>query len=875
MPFFVQASDRGSQRSSSQKPKDSSDPDDGGPPAPVDSIIARLIPELPPRLPEPSAPIPEVPKRQDIPDIDDESDDDGGRKVPSISTLGKIIPAERPRLLPLQGSGAPPVPPRLDESDDDDDGGVHPNQIAKKKHELDEKKKKKKKKEEEAKQKKKSAATTKPTSPGDEDEDGGVAVVQKKSKAEAVKKAKVQKPARHDDEEDDDDGGVSKQKEAAAKKKHEAARIKKEAAEAKKTKAKHDEVDDDDDDGAPVRKPSATPKKPKEKKPKPQILREEDEDEDGGRVAKSYDTLRTIMPTTKPSLGHATARVTSPDVADDDGSMLRSSAPPPPPPQPRMASYDTVGQIVPSVSTAIRSVTTKENHYDTIPTDAERLARANASYSPPSYDQASESSSLRSMSYREAAQRDALPPTRNRPSGSLSGASRSVINEDSSHYSEIINETAKSGAINRSYSHTSSIRSASNQSIKQQDKSALLKEQDDEEEEDTEDTSVESEEEEEEEEAVQAKPPRTLNMAPAHVSTAFSTIGHLVNPDASKIKEAERRRKQAKFRWYLAYTILNNYHLFDLRKQVQSRLTLLRVQRSNLIDEEQRTVASPSPPQRLATTASETSTGIRQRTKRTASSDQLITPAPRLLAVPTPVPIADDFPQSPAERYINIRATMMYDASIQQADTPRSPVVSQAGSTSTALSRSLGFQPQPTVRFQPPSDTSTARSDGTRPAYERQASNQPTCVIRVDSAGTPVFNPVPESISSLAEYPLTNTSVLSNSSTLRTQMSHAQHMQAWHQRQANKIHKKRPHCYQYGSPPQRPMEEKVATAAILTPQIVTSGPTGGVSPFQFPRGGQTNPMKTKTTEPKKSLRTTSALTHQRDSRSNLSSVTEV
>ncbi len=47
-----------------------------------------------------------------------------------------------------------------------------------------------------------------------------------------------------------------------------------------------------------------------------------------------------------------------------------------------------------------------------------------------------------------------------------------------------------------------------------------------------------------------------------------------------------RRQKQVRFRWFLAYTILRNYNLFDLRKQVQSRLALLHIVRSNLMDEQ-------------------------------------------------------------------------------------------------------------------------------------------------------------------------------------------------------------------------------------------------------------------------------------------------
>ena len=61
----------------------------------------------------------------------------------------------------------------------------------------------------------------------------------------------------------------------------------------------------------------------------------------------------------------------------------------------------------------------------------------------------------------------------------------------------------------------------------------------------------------------------------------------MVDPKEARKLEKIRKRKQARFRWFLAYTILNNYHLFDLRKQAQNRLALLRIQRSNLMDEQQ------------------------------------------------------------------------------------------------------------------------------------------------------------------------------------------------------------------------------------------------------------------------------------------------
>ncbi len=52
------------------------------------------------------------------------------------------------------------------------------------------------------------------------------------------------------------------------------------------------------------------------------------------------------------------------------------------------------------------------------------------------------------------------------------------------------------------------------------------------------------------------------------------------------------KRKRARFRWFLAYTMINNYHLFDLRKQGQSRLARLRIERNSLIDQQQEDAAT-------------------------------------------------------------------------------------------------------------------------------------------------------------------------------------------------------------------------------------------------------------------------------------------
>ncbi len=330
------------------------------------------------------------------------------------------------------------------------------------------------------------------------------------------------------------------------------------------------------------------------------------------------------MPKKQPKLDNETKKSQSPE-ANDDGSVLTSKRVQ----QPLLASYDTIGRIVPKVSTDFRRVK-EENHYDTIPTDEERAARASAIYSPPSYDQASapnDLNMLRTISYREA--QDSTPPlTNRRPTGTSSIRSHSNTNEDSSHYSEITNDAAQSGVINRSYSHTGSIRSASNHSVKQLSKQSspqTLKE-DQQTEESTIETGEEEEEEEEEDEEdeEEEKPLQTTRLPLSNISTANSTITYLIKPGHAAEMERVRKQKQARFRWFLAYTILNNYHLFDLRKQAQSRLALLRIQRSNLIDDEQQKIAAAVPvPQAIAVTALPESTAAKTPKMRYAYLNKL------------------------------------------------------------------------------------------------------------------------------------------------------------------------------------------------------------------------------------------------------------
>lgn len=249
---------------------------------------------------------------------------------------------------------------------------------------------------------------------------------------------------------------------------------------------------------------------------------------------------------------------------------------------------------------------------------------------------------------------------------------------------------------------------------------------------------------------------------------------------------------------------------------------------------------------------------------------------------------------------------MLYDASTQQADTPRSPNVSQVPSAASqqmrslakfsASPQSLGFQATPIVVVHPPSDTTTT-STGKRPSYQRQETEISDPLMINQSNMTPIFHAIPESTHSTADYPIANGSSITNFSTLRTQMSHAQHMEAWHRNQLKKIQKNRPRCYHYGTPLQRPLEEKIASAAILTPEILpeekNSQRLPSSSPFSFRREKIIN-EKTKDTRKKptssssnkdenkqnkrikkKTLRTTSSLMQRKDSQNSFSNVTEV
>ncbi|CAF4499532.1 unnamed protein product [Rotaria socialis] len=579
---------------------------------------------------------------------------------------------------------------------------------------------------------------------------------------------------------------------------------------------------------------------------------EEEEEEDGGSRAPTIATISRLIPEKQPNLPKPSAPF--PDV---------------PPRQ------------------------DQDNRYDTIPTDEERARRAQPVYSSSSKIATSNSNYsavIRTKSYREA-QPSTPPITQLQSAGSPSKRSGSNATEDSSHYSEITDETASSGIINHSYS--GSIRSSSIHSIKQQSRFSsekALKEQKAEESSVTAEDDEEDEDEKEEEEE-QPLPPKQkpLRETLTNQSTAFSTNGNLADPNQTKAaakKEAEKK-KRACFRWHLAYTIINNYHLFDLRKHAESRLALLRIQRSNASDEAQNAAGAPAA-EPLVTTQVSRHRGARSAdtTPRVFIANSPASPEPRppagrrLISVPGP-PAGDSFPQSPAERYIAIRSCMLYDVKASQGMGPQSLV------TRNVNPNNMG------ARSQYLSADMANELNMNRPSYQRQASHCSSSTVTTVFNNTPNFQAIPESSPAAPDYQLANDPLTMNGSTLRSQMNYAQHMQALRRKQVKKFQKKRPYCYVYGPPVQQPMEEKVSTAAILSPQILSSTDR---SRFQFPSNAKNNDGKqNKSNEPtirtassshngetnrnksinNKPVQTKVTLTARRDSQSSFSNVTEV
>jgi hypothetical protein len=287
-----------------------------------------------------------------------------------------------------------------------------------------------------------------------------------------------------------------------------------------------------------------------------------DEDEDDG-VPKRTESIK------KKNLKKRKKAISRPNILPEDNDTLQPSK------HLKGASSITHGVVdrqVFKISDNIRHTkikrTTDKNPYDTIPTEEERTTKVTIN--------PNEIYPLRTISYRQA-QENTPPLTLHQPNISSVTRNQNNTNDDSSHYSEITNDTTRSSVSNHSNSTFVVTEAPTSHSNKQKIP---------EKEKENDDTDVEIEEEEKEEQAhlLQAEP-TSLPSEPI----VIPTVDVQIKSEEENEKERIKRRKRLRFRWHFLYTIVRNYQLFDLRKDVHNRLTLLHIQRSNLTDERQLT----------------------------------------------------------------------------------------------------------------------------------------------------------------------------------------------------------------------------------------------------------------------------------------------
>ncbi|CAF4046897.1 unnamed protein product [Adineta steineri] len=587
----------------------------------------------------------------------------------------------------------------------DDDGGVHPKKIAKKKQEEIDKKKAK----EELKKKKQSIFVQ---DMDDEDEDGGIinqktkvepTKVKKKSKLtlcfhhededenNGVSKNEKKKQAlndkkKHEDEDEDEDGGISKEKILALEKKKQASEEKKKKV--KPTTVKKHEDDDEDEDGGvskekilalekkkqelEEKKKNGESKQQKSKKDIPKEKDNSDEDEDGGRIVKTYDSIKKIIPTTQPVLNDSsTKKKSSSDNIDDGGHIVKT--------------YDTVKKIIPSAQPVLHDSSTKKNSSsDNIDDGAMKLPKNKKNTTSTSYNVvhelvpkkidtienkkskiiekdpvdivptvATDTSApnspieksknvvfLRRLSYREAQHRS--PPAvshRSKISSSLNNTT--TTNDSDNHYSDITNDKIQQAFTNHLYSVVNSSQpSPDKQTISKENHSDTIK---------------------------------------------------------IEIDEKIKRRKIARTRWYLAYTLLRNPHLFDLRKNIETRLIFVHSHASIAVDEQLLT---------SIITDQESQSTEASRLTTNATTTTLQTEPPTILHLPS-ISNIDGQLQSPAERYISIQAQTMYNTNNQQSDVLQENNISNTN-------QSIDDCPSTTI-----SDSSTLRTQTNHEHYMR------------------------------------------------------------------------------------------------------------------------------------------------------------
>jgi hypothetical protein len=183
--------------------------------------------------------------------------------------------------------------------------------------------------------------------------------------------------------------------------------------------------------------------------------------------------------------------------------------------------------------------TTDISHHDMITIEEKHIiqtATSDSSTSDSSTSCQSHIYLLRTSSYRKAQHRSP-PAVSHRSKIFTSLSSQSSTNDDDSHYHEETNDKIQTVFMNRLYSVIEAFQSLSN---KQSGERILTQEKH------SDNIKIETDEE----------------------------------------KKRRKRRKIARNRWFLAYTLIHNHNLFDLRKGVLTRLISVHSQKSTPNDEQ-------------------------------------------------------------------------------------------------------------------------------------------------------------------------------------------------------------------------------------------------------------------------------------------------
>ncbi len=310
-------------------------------------------------------------------------------------------------------------------------------------------------------------------------------------------------------------------------------------------------------------------------------------DEEGRETINTDQTIRKIIPSKQPMLNNRKSGKQSSSKTTNEGTLSLSEHPT----NPILISSHAMGpegSKLPGTTENKKSKkTTDKGSYETIPSVDEHPTQVTTFYALPSDDTTTNPtklSSLRSISYHQAHHR--TPPfVYSRTHISLHSHHRSNTNDDSSHCSEITIDTTQSSVSNPSYSKLPLREIPSSHSNKQQINQSKQEDE----------TDAETGDEDKKEESHLLKSQPTSHPAERTTNQAVANLNEREENAAADAAEAQRikRRKRLRFRWYLLYTMIKNYQLFDLRKDADYRLARLYLHRSNLMDEQQFTAVTP------------------------------------------------------------------------------------------------------------------------------------------------------------------------------------------------------------------------------------------------------------------------------------------